>query len=56
VGFSQFSIFREGKSDASKQLNLSHVTSVRIGWGGYFGQEGETVEFRVQCPKCFAVE
>jgi hypothetical protein len=56
VGMSQFSLFKEGKSDVSKQLNLSKVNSVRIGWGGYFGQEGECITFNVQQPRCFAIE
>jgi len=56
VGFSQFSLFKEGNGDASKQLDLSKVNSVRFGWGGYFGKEGEKIEFRVGLPQCFAVE
>jgi hypothetical protein len=32
-------------------LDLSRVDEVRIGWGGYYGTEGETVEFGMVLPR-----
>jgi lysophospholipase L1-like esterase len=32
-------------SDANGHLDLSEITEIRIGWGGYLGEAGETVEF-----------
>jgi hypothetical protein len=34
--------------DPNAQMDLDKITEFRVGWGGYFGQEGETVEFSVQ--------
>ena len=31
--------------DADGELDLRRVEEIRVGWGGYFGQEGESVEF-----------
>lgn len=36
--------------DADGELDLTRVAEVRIGWGGYYGKEGETVEFSVGLP------
>lgn len=33
--------------DADGQLDPRRIAEVRIGWGGYFGAEGETIEFSV---------
>lgn len=34
--------------DPNAQMDLDKIKEFRVGWGGYFGQEGETVEFSVQ--------
>ncbi len=37
--------------DADGVLDLKRVSDIRIGWGGYLGTEGETVEFSVSLPQ-----
>jgi hypothetical protein len=37
--------------DANSRLDLADVTRVSIGWGGYFGKEGEQVGFSVALPQ-----
>ena len=37
--------------DADGELDLSRVDEVRVGWGGYYGTEGETVEFGMVLPR-----
>ncbi len=32
-------------SDPSGHLDLSTITEIRVGWGGYYGTEGEKVQF-----------
>ncbi|HWH70268.1 MAG TPA: glycosyl hydrolase, partial [Candidatus Sulfotelmatobacter sp.] len=32
-------------TDANNQLDLSTITEIRVGWGGYYGAEREQVEF-----------
>lgn len=34
-----------------KPLDLSQISAVRIGWGGYFGSAGETVQFSCAIPE-----
>lgn len=41
--------------DADGRLDLSHVTAIRIGWGGYLGREGETVAFRTGPPTAMRI-
>ena len=36
--------------DTNDRLDLDQIAEVRIGWGGYFGSEGELVEFNVRRP------
>ena len=36
--------------DADGQFAWKRVTSVRIGWGGYFGAEGERIDFSLAPP------
>jgi len=36
--------------DADGQFAWNRVTSVRIGWGGYFGAEGERIDFSLAPP------
>jgi hypothetical protein len=36
--------------DADGEVDLTQVDEVRVGWGGYFGKEGERVEFRAALP------
>ncbi len=37
--------------DADGTLDLARVSAIRIGWGGYLGSEGETVELDVAPPQ-----
>jgi hypothetical protein len=37
--------------DADGVLDLQRVSDIRVGWGGYFGTEGETVQFSVALPQ-----
>jgi len=48
--FSQFKPFGQVKG----ALDLTQVTSIRIGWGGYFGVEGEKIVLTVKPPQRFA--
>jgi len=41
--------------DADGVLDLKRVGDIRIGWGGYFGAEGEKVQFSVALPQIGAV-
>lgn len=36
--------------DADGVLDLKKIKEIRVGWGGYLGHEGETVEFSVTMP------
>ena len=42
--------------DPDGVLDLHRVQDIRIGWGGYFGVEGEAVKFSVALPQVGAVE
>lgn len=37
--------------DQNGHLDLSSITEVRVGWGGYLGAEGEKVEFSLSLPQ-----
>lgn len=37
--------------DADGELDLRRVQDIRIGWGGYFGTEGERVHFSLALPQ-----
>ena len=37
--------------DADGELDLTRVTDVRVGWGGYLGKEGEKIDFRFALPR-----
>lgn len=37
--------------DADGLLDRSRVGDIRVGWGGYLGTEGETIEFSVAVPQ-----
>lgn len=41
--------------DADGVLDLKHVADIRVGWGGYFGTEGEKVQFSVALPQLGSV-
>jgi hypothetical protein len=41
--------------DADGALDLKKVSDIRIGWGGYFGAEGEKVQFSVALPQAGVV-
>jgi len=49
VMFSQFKPFGQ----TTGALDLSQVTSLRVGWGGYFGAEGEKITLTVNPPTRF---
>ena len=38
------------------ELDRAHVSAISIGWGGYFGEEGESVEFQVAAPRIARVK
>ena len=42
--------------DADGVLDLKRVSDIRIGWGGYLGTEGETVQFSVALPQTGTVK
>ena len=42
---------RAGWSQQAGELDFSAITTVRLGWGGYLGAEGETVEFAAAPPR-----
>lgn len=37
--------------DADGELDRTRVSDLRVGWGGYFGREGEPVRFRLALPR-----
>lgn len=37
--------------DPDGKLDLEAITEVRVGWGGYFGAEGEKVDFSLALPQ-----
>lgn len=47
--FSQFRPFGQTKG----ALDLSKITAIQVGWGGYFGREGERIELTVKPPQRF---
>lgn len=47
--FSQFSPFGQTRGE----LDLSKIASISVGWGGYFGTEGEQIAFTVRPPQRF---
>ena len=47
--FSQFRPFGQTRGE----LDLSRIASVSVGWGGYFGAEGEQITFTVKPPQRF---
>jgi len=49
VLFSQFKPF----GNTTAPLDLSKVAAIRVGWGGYFGNENETVLLTVKPPQRF---
>lgn len=49
VPFSAFRLAGWSK-DQDGRLDKDGITSVRVGWGGYYGKEGEAVEFSVALP------
>ncbi len=38
-------------TDADGELDLRRISEVRIGWGGYLGTEGESVQFSIALPQ-----
>lgn len=41
--------------DADGLLDRARISDIRVGWGGYLGAEGETVEFSVAVPQVGSV-
>jgi hypothetical protein len=37
--------------DQNQKLDVNEITEIRIGWGGYYGAEGEKVRFTVAAPR-----
>jgi hypothetical protein len=37
-------------TDTNARLDLAEITEIRVGWGGYLGEEAETVEFTISPP------
>jgi hypothetical protein len=35
----------------NSELDLSKITEIRVGWGGYYGTEGENIEFSFGLPR-----
>ena len=52
VMFSQFKPFG-GSKTTKGPMDLSQVTAIRVGWGGYFGAEGEKITLTVKPPQRF---
>lgn len=50
VAFSRFRLAGWSK-DPNGVLDRDRLKSISIGWGGYYGQEGETVSFRLYPPR-----
>jgi len=48
--YSQFKL-AGWSNDPSGQLDLANITEIRVGWGGYYGTEGEKVEFSLNAPR-----
>jgi len=52
--FCQFRLFGGKKTvGEQKPLDPAKITSIRVGWGGYFGTEGEKVVLTVKPPQRF---
>ena len=54
VALSRFQLAGWSK-DADGVLDAKRVADIRIGWGGYFGTEGEKIQFSVALPQLGAV-
>lgn len=50
--FSQFKPFDK----VAGPLDPGAITAIQVGWGGYFGKEGETIRFGVKAPQGFAIQ
>jgi len=52
VSLGQFQVAPWGSpATATGGMDFSAIRSIAIGWGGYYGKKGETVEFSVRAPK-----
>jgi len=52
VLFSQFEAF----GNTQKTLDLTRVAAICVGWGGYFGSEGEVIDLTVHPPQALSLE
>jgi hypothetical protein len=50
IPFSSFELAGWSK-DANGKLDLSRIKEIRVGWGGYYGKEGEVIEFKMDEPR-----
>lgn len=50
IPFARFQLAGWSK-DSDGELDLQRVDEVRVGWGGYYGSEGETVDFSLAKPE-----
>ena len=41
-------------NDSNGQLDLANISEIRVGWGGYYGKEGEKIQFTVSSPQTAA--
>lgn len=55
IPFTRFQLAGWSK-DADATLDRARISEVRIGWGGYFGTENETVEFTFSQPQAGGVK
>lgn len=51
VPLSSFSLAGWSKEDPNGKLDLGDIGGISIGWGGYYGAEGEVVEFSLSAPR-----
>jgi hypothetical protein len=49
--FSQFHPFDK----TTVPINVEKITTIQVGWGGYFGREGATIRFSVKPPQAFTI-
>ena len=40
-------------TDPNGRLDLGRITAINVGWGGYYGAEGERIQMRVRAPEAF---
>jgi hypothetical protein len=43
-------------TDPNSHLDLDSISEIRVGWGGYYGTEGENIEFSLDAPRTAVVK